>query len=215
MFQEQAKMVESWKKILWITLKKWNQHQLQVSTPSQCHQDWTMWIGSPAIQHSIIILPFSINVKLTLLVAFRWSFIYSRQFFMNKIQNFIQNSNVWKSQHQEFQCLEKPKSRIPMFGNCQKLFRVPMFGKAKIKNSKLEKPKFGILFYVWKSQNWESQCLEKPKFRILMIGKAKIQNSNVWKSWNSEFQCSERQKSRILLLVRFAKLHIFTFAREV
>ena len=167
MFQEQAKMVESWKKILWITLKKWNQHQLQVSTPSQCHQDWTMWIGSPAIQHSIIILPFSINVKLTLLVAFRWSFIYSRQFFINKIQNFIQNSNVWKSQHQEFQCLEKPKSRIPMFGNCQKLFRVPMFGKAKIKNSN-----------DWKSQNSEF---------FFMLGKAKIESPSVWKSQNSEF----------------------------
>ena len=88
-------------------------------------------------------------------------------FFMNKIQNFIQNSNIWKSQHQEFQCLEKPKSRIPMFGNCQKLFRVPMFGKAKIKNSN-----------DWKSQNSEF---------FFMFGKAKIENLSVWKSQNSEF----------------------------
>ena len=49
-----------------------------------------------------------------------------------------QNSNVWKSQSLEFQCLEKPK------------FRIPMFGKAKIQNSN-----------VWKGQNSEFQCLEK------------------------------------------------------
>ena len=50
----------------------------------------------------------------------------------------IQNSNVWKSQKPEFQCLEKPKTRIPMFE------------KAKIQSSS-----------VWKSQKPEFQCLEK------------------------------------------------------
>ena len=48
----------------------------------------------------------------------------------------IRNSNVWKRQNLEFQCLEKPT------------FTIPMFGKAKHK---------------------EFQCLEKPK----------IKNSNV------------------------------------
>ena len=52
----------------------------------------------------------------------------------------IQNFNVWKSEKPEFQCLEKPK------------FRIPMFGKAKVQNS--------------------NACLEKPKFRIPMFGKA-------------------------------------------
>ena len=28
----------------------------------------------------------------------------------------VQNSNVWKNQNSEFQCLEKLKFRIPMFG---------------------------------------------------------------------------------------------------
>ena len=46
-----------------------------------------------------------------------------------------------------------------------------MFGKAKNQNSN-----------VWKGQNSEFQCLEKPKTRIPMFGKAKIQNSSVWKS---------------------------------
>ena len=27
----------------------------------------------------------------------------------------IKNSNVWKIQNQEFQCLNNPKSRLPMF----------------------------------------------------------------------------------------------------
>ena len=54
-----------------------------------------------------------------------------------------------------------------MFGNCQKLFRVPVFGKAKIKNSN-----------DWKSQNSEF---------FFMFGKAKIENPSVWKSQNSEF----------------------------
>ena len=67
--------------------------------------------------------------------------------------------------------MEKPKTRIPMFG------------KAKIQNSNL-----------WKSQTSDYQSLDKPKsefqslekskFRIVMFGKAKIQNCNVWKSQN-------------------------------
>lgn len=52
-----------------------------------------------------------------------------------------ENCNVWKSQNQEFQCLENPKYRIPMFEKSknpefqylEKLkSRIPMFGKAKI-----------------------------------------------------------------------------------
>ena len=43
-----------------------------------------------------------------------------------------------------------------------------MISKAKIQNSN-----------VWKRQNSEFQCLEKAKFRIRMIGKGKIQNSDV------------------------------------
>ena len=39
----------------------------------------------------------------------------------------IQNSNVWKSQSLEFQCLERPK------------FRIPMFEKAKIQSSNVWK----------------------------------------------------------------------------
>ena len=31
----------------------------------------------------------------------------------------IQNSNVWKSKKSEFQCLEKPNTRIPMFGKAK------------------------------------------------------------------------------------------------
>ena len=50
----------------------------------------------------------------------------------------LQNSNDWKSQNSEFQCLEEPKTRIPMFG------------KAKIQNSN-----------AWKSQISEFQSLEK------------------------------------------------------
>ena len=47
-----------------------------------------------------------------------------------------------------------------------------------------------------KAQTREFQCLESPKFRIPMFGKAKIHNSNVWKSQNSQFHCLEKEKSR-------------------
>ena len=52
----------------------------------------------------------------------------------------IQNANVWKSQNIEFQCLEKPKHRISIFGKAKKqsskkIFRIPMFGNDKIQNS--------------------------------------------------------------------------------
>ena len=57
---------------------------------------------------------------------------------MNKIQNF----NAWIS---------------------NLLFRITMFGKAKVQNSN-----------VWKSETPELQCLEKPKSRIPIFGKAKI-----------------------------------------
>ena len=67
----------------------------------------------------------------------------------------IQSYSVWKSQTREFHCLEKPKSRIPVFS------------KAKIQSSS-----------VWKSQTQEFRCLEKQKSRIPMLRKAKIQN--VW-----------------------------------
>ena len=66
-----------------------------------------------------------------------------------------------KSQRLEFQCLEKPKFKIPMSGKAK--FRIPMFGKRR---------------------NLEFQCLEK----------AKIQNSNVWKSQNLEFQSLDKGK---------------------
>ena len=162
MFQEQAKMVESWKKILWITLKKWNQHQLQVSTPSQCHQDWTMWIGSPAIQHFI----YSLWIKSRILFRTPTSGKAS-----------IKNSNVWKSQNPEFQCLEIAKNCLEFQCLAKPKLRILMIGKAKIRNSFL--------------------CLEKPKLRISVFGKAKIQNSNDWKSQNSEFKCLEKLKFRI------------------
>ena len=55
----------------------------------------------------------------------------------------IQNSNVWKSEKPEFQCLEKPK------------FRIPMFGKAKNQNSNVWKAK------IQNSKVWKSQ---KPEF---------------------------------------------------
>ena len=51
------------------------------------------------------------------------------------------------------------------------------------------------MFY--KSQNSEFWSLEKPKFRILKFGKAKIQNSNVWKSQKREFQSLEKPKLTI------------------
>ena len=61
----------------------------------------------------------------------------------------IQSSNVWKIKKTEFQYLEKPKSRVTVFGKADKSLisrvpvfkkpnsRIPMFGKAKIKNTKL------------------------------------------------------------------------------
>ena len=51
----------------------------------------------------------------------------------------IHNSNVWKRQNSQFQCLEKEKSRIPIlelpkFQSLEKpKFTAPMFEKAKIK----------------------------------------------------------------------------------
>ena len=56
----------------------------------------------------------------------------------------VQNSNVWKSQKPEFQCLEKPK------------FRIPVFGKAKKQNSN-----------VWNSQKPESQSKELDQALLL------------------------------------------------
>ena len=50
-----------------------------------------------------------------------------------------------------------------------------------------------------KAQTREFECLESPKFRIPMFGKAKIHNSNVWKSQNSQFHCLEEEKSRIAM----------------
>ena len=50
-----------------------------------------------------------------------------------------------------------------------------------------------------KAQTREFQCLESPKFRIPMFGKAKIHNSDVWKSQNSQFHCLEKEKSRIAM----------------
>ena len=82
---------------------------------------------------------------------------------MNKIQNF----NAWIS---------------------NLLFRIPMFGKAKVQNSN-----------VWKSQNPEFQCLEKPKSRIPTFGKAKFQNFNVQKSENLEFNKLQNLQNYISL----------------
>ena len=93
---------------------------------------------------------------------------------ISRIQMFgkteIHNFNVWKSQNTEFQSLEKPQLRIPMFGKATML-RIPMFRKAKTLNSN-----------VWKSQNLKFQCLENQKNRIPIFGKAKIQSYSVWKS---------------------------------
>ena len=63
-----------------------------------------------------------------------------------------------------------------------------MFGKAKIHNPN-----------VWKSQNPEVQCLEKPKSRIPMFGKAKIQNFNVRKSKTLEFNKLQNLQNYISL----------------
>ena len=77
------------------------------------------------------------------------------------------NSNIWKSEIREIQCMEKPnkefqcfekrKSRIPMLRKPQILrfsqnSTIPMFVKAKVKNSN-----------VWKSRNRKFHCFEKPK----------------------------------------------------
>ena len=64
----------------------------------------------------------------------------------------IQNSNVWKSQISEFQCLEKPKFGIPMFGKPKA--RIPMFGKVKNENSNVWKSQIQNST-VWKSRNSE------------------------------------------------------------
>ena len=63
-----------------------------------------------------------------------------------------------------------------------------MFGKAKLQN-----------YNVWKSQNPEFQCLEKPKSRIPMFGKAKIQNFNVRKSKNLELNKLQNLQNYISL----------------
>ena len=63
-----------------------------------------------------------------------------------------------------------------------------MFGKAKIQNSN-----------VWKNQNPEFQCLEKPKSRIPLLGKATIQNSNARKSKNVEFNKLQNLQNYISL----------------
>ena len=116
-----------------------------------------------------------------------------------------QISKVWKSQRVEFQCFEKGT------------FRIPMFGKGKVQNSKeakiqnynvWKKLRFRIPVF-GKGQNLDFQCLKeakvqnsnvckKAKFRNQMFGKsqsqefwclekAKIQNCNVWKSQSLEF----------------------------
>ena len=52
-----------------------------------------------------------------------------------------------------------------------------MFGKAKGNNCN-----------VWKRQDPQFQCLEKPKSSIPMFGNAQILNSNIWKRLNPQFQ---------------------------
>ena len=84
----------------------------------------------------------------------------------------IRNSNVWKRQNSQFQCLEKEKSRIPILELPK--FRIPMFEKAKIHYSNL-----------WKSQSSQLQCLKKLK----------LKNSNVCNSQNSQFQFLEKAKN--------------------
>ena len=59
------------------------------------------------------------------------------------------NSNVCERQNTEFQCLEKPKSKIPRFG------------KAKTLNSN-----------VWKSQSIKLPMLKKKQYPQF-VGKAK------------------------------------------
>jgi len=68
----------------------------------------------------------------------------------------IENSNVSKSPNKEFQCLEKPKQRILIFG------------KAKIENSSVWKIEN---FNIWKRETPEFQCLRKRKSRISIFGK--------------------------------------------
>ena len=84
----------------------------------------------------------------------------------------IHNSNVWKRQNSQFQCLEKEKSRIPILELPK--FRISMFEKAKIHYSNL-----------WKSQSSQLQCLRKLK----------LKNSNVCNSQNSHFQFLEKAKN--------------------
>ena len=99
---------------------------------------------------------------------FQSSIVWKRK--TPELQSFAERQNL------EFQCVEKPK------------FTIPIFGKAKNKNSNdwnrqnsyfrcLEMPKLRISMFE-KAQNLQFQCLEKPKFRIPMFGKAK----------NKEFQ---------------------------
>ena len=63
-----------------------------------------------------------------------------------------------------------------------------MFGKGSTKNSN-----------VWKSQSPEFQSLEKPKSRIPMFRKAKIQNFNVRKRKNLEFNKLQNLQNDISL----------------
>ena len=84
----------------------------------------------------------------------------------------ILNSNVWNRLDPQFQCLEKPKSSIPMLEKTRS--SISMSGKAQILNSN-----------DWKSQSPQFQCLEKTRSSIPMFGKAQILNSNVWKRLDS------------------------------
>ena len=83
----------------------------------------------------------------------------------------IQSSNVWKIKKTEFQYLEKPKSRVIVFGKADKslISRVPVF--------------------------------KKPNSRIPMFGKAKIKNTNVKRSQNPEFECLQKQNPENYLVV--------------
>ena len=79
-------------------------------------------------------------------------------------------------------------------------------------------------FQCWKRQNPEFQCLEKPKFTILMFGKAKtlnsnvekakIQNANVWISENTEMQFFEKQNSWIPMFVKCRTLNFNFFKSQ-
>ena len=52
--------------------------------------------------------------------------------------------------------------------------------------------------------------MEKPKFRILMFGKAKIHNSNVWKRKSAELQCFAELKFLMPMFGK-AKIHFSNF----